>query len=238
MAGRRIMDESAPPAPWTSSSATCCGVRHTVNEDAALELTETGVFAVADGMGGHTDGALASRSIVEIIRHVSDNAEPLDDKVANVEAALHSINGALRREAAAREGDVVIGSTVAALVLDADYAVCIWSGDSRIYLLRAGHLYQLTRDHSLDGHSGGILTRAVGSSDVLELDRLVTAVQPDDTFLICSDGITKVVTDHDLGLMLADPIEGLAARVVAQAVALGTTDDASAVLVRYSGQRP
>jgi serine/threonine protein phosphatase PrpC len=225
---------------WRVSSATRCGLRHTVNEDAIVELADLGIFAVADGMGGHTDGALASRSIVEIIRRVGYLHDGLDAKVADIEAALHSVNQALWREASSRPGNVIIGSTVAALVVSEHYAVCIWSGDSRIYLRRKGELYQLTKDHTLQAEEdidapGGILTRAVGSAETLVLDRLVTTIEHDDTFLVCSDGITKAMADDELNVLMAEPIEGLAARVMTVALEQGATDDVSAIVVRFTG---
>lgn len=225
---------------WQASSATRCGLRHTVNEDAIVDLADLGIFAVADGMGGHTDGALASRSIVEIIRRVAYMHDNLDAKVADIEAALHSVNEALWREATSRPGNVIIGSTVAALVISEHYAVCVWSGDSRVYLRRQEQLYQLTKDHTLQAEEdidapGGILTRAVGSAETLVLDRLVTAIEPDDTFLVCSDGITKAMSDQELNGLLAEPVEGLAARIVANALEQGGTDDISAIVVRFAG---
>jgi serine/threonine protein phosphatase PrpC len=227
-----------PSLTWHCCSATRPGPRHVVNEDAAVELADIGVFVVADGMGGHTDGALASRSIVEIIRCVAYLHDGLDARVADIEAALHSVNEALRREAASRPGDnIIIGSTVAVLVMNEHYAVCIWGGDSRIYVRRHDQIYQLTKDHTLQEEEdanapSGILTRAVGSAETLALDRLVTTIEPDDTFLVCSDGLTKVLSDDDLNVLLAEPLEGLAARLVASAVAGGSTDDVSAILVR------
>lgn len=225
---------------WQASSATRCGLRHAANEDAIVDLAGLGIFAVADGMGGHTDGALASQSIVEIIRRVADLHDGLDAKVADIEAALHSVNEALWREAASRLGNVIIGSTVAALVINEHYAVCLWSGDSRVYLRRQDELYQLTKDHTVEAEDGidapgGILTHAVGSASTLMLDRLVTGVEPADTFLVCSDGITKVLSDHELNGLLAEPIEGLAPRIVASAVEQGATDDISVIVVRLAG---
>jgi serine/threonine protein phosphatase PrpC len=229
-----------PSLTWYCCSATRPGTRHTVNEDATVELADIGVFAVADGMGGHTDGALASCSIVEIIRCVAYLHDGLDARVADIEAALHSVNEALRREAESRPGNVIIGSTVAVLVMNEHYAVCIWGGDSRIYLRRRDQLYQLTKDHTLQAEEdvdapSGVLTRAIGSAETLVLDRVVTTIEPDDTFLVCSDGLTKVLSDENLNALLAEPIEGLAARLVASAVAEGSTDDISAILVRCAG---
>jgi len=226
--------------PWRSSSATRCGVLHTVNEDSLVEAVESGVFLIADGMGGHADGAVASRAIAEVIRRVTAVDVALEEHVVTVEEALQSVNIALRQEALARGRDV-IGSTVAVLLLDATYAVCIWAGDSRVYLLRDGHLYRLTRDHAVGVEEGldipgAPLTRAVGSADELMLDRLVTSLQAGDTFLVCSDGINKAVSDDQLEAVLADPVDGLAARIVAQAVTSGSRDDASAIVVRYEGE--
>lgn len=226
-----------PSLTWHCCSATRAGPRHTVNEDAAAELPDVGVFVVADGVGGHTDGALASHSIVEIIRCVASMHDGLDARVADIEAALQSVNEALRREAESRPGNVIIGSTVAVLVMNEHYAVCIWGGDSRIYLRRQDHLYQLTKDHTLQEEEdpnapSGVLTRAVGSAETLVLDRVVTTIEAGDTFLVCSDGLTKVLSDEDLNTLLAEPIEGLAARLVASAVTEGSTDDVSAILVR------
>jgi serine/threonine protein phosphatase PrpC len=150
------------------------------------------------------------------------------------------VNQALWREASSRPGNVIIGSTVAALVVSEHYAVCIWSGDSRIYLRRKGELYQLTKDHTLQAEEdidapGGILTRAVGSAETLVLDRLVTTIEHDDTFLVCSDGITKAMADDELNVLMAEPIEGLAARVMTVALEQGATDDVSAIVVRFTG---
>jgi serine/threonine protein phosphatase PrpC len=235
MLERHLM--TPPSLTWHCCSATRAGPRHAVNEDAAAELPDVGVFVVADGVGGHTDGAVASRSIVEIIRCVASMHDSLDARVADIEAALHSVNEALRREAESRPGNVIIGSTVAVLVMNEHYAVCIWGGDSRIYLRRQDHLYQLTKDHTLQEEEdanapSGVLTRAVGSAETLVLDRVVTTIEVGDTFLVCSDGLTKVLSDEDLNTLLAEPIEGLAARLVASAVTEGSTDDVSAILVR------
>jgi serine/threonine protein phosphatase PrpC len=229
----------ADTMPRVSSSGSRCGTRHVINEDSVAEFADAGIFVVADGVGGHTDGALASRSIVEIVRRVAYINADLDAKVADIEAALHSVNEALWREASSRPGNVVIGSTVAALIMDEHHAVCVWCGDSRIYLRRRDHLYQLTTDHTLDcgehGASGGILTRAVGSAEVLALDRAVISVARDDTYLVCSDGITKTLMDKDLDALLADPGDGAAERLIASAVAEGATDDVSAIIVHCPG---
>jgi serine/threonine protein phosphatase PrpC len=226
-----------------ASTATRQAASHAENEDAMAAVPEAGLFVVADGMGGHVDGSLASQSIVEILQHAVDGQSPLATRLEQAEMALQSINRALRRESEQRPKPVIIGSTVALLLIGEGYAACLWAGDSRIYLLRDGELYQLTRDHSLanemeeaGGRGRNVITRAVGPRDVLELDRVITPVDAGDTLLLCSDGLTKVMGPDDIGEMMREPVTGLAERLVAQAVTLGSRDDVTVVVVRISAQ--
>jgi serine/threonine protein phosphatase PrpC len=219
-----------------ASSATRQAASHAENEDAMAAVPEAGLFVVADGMGGHVDGGLASQSIVEILQHAVDGESPLTERLEQAEQALQSINRALRREAEQRPKPVIIGSTVALLLIGEGYGACLWAGDSRIYLQRDGELYQLTQDHSLDAEGPNrrqnIITRAVGPLEVLELDRVVTPVDPGDTLLLCSDGLTKVMGHDEIGDMMREPITGLAERLVARAVMLGSRDDVTVIVVR------
>jgi serine/threonine-protein phosphatase Stp1 len=225
---------------WSSSAATRCGPKHLVNEDCFAQMDEAGVFVVADGVGGHTDGGLASRAAVETLGCLVEAGASLDARVLASEHALHSVNEALWRESQRRPQPATIASTVAELLLAEGYAVCLWAGDSRIYVYRAGHLYQLTQDHNAATETGradggGALTRAVGAAEQLQLDRLVTPAEPGDTFLVCSDGITKFVGDIELARFLNDPLDGLATRIIAAVIERGGNDDATAIVVRYSG---
>jgi serine/threonine protein phosphatase PrpC len=250
MGGERGLDLMTSPAavpnasamPWRSSAATRCGPRHEVNEDCYREIEAVGLFAVADGLGGYTDGGLASRSVIEILDCVTQEEPDFETRIEIVEHALQSVNAALWREARQRPEGTVIASTVAVLMLGGKLAVCLWAGDSRIYVYRAGHLYQLTDDHNaaaeggVVGKGGEALTRAVGAAAELELGRVVTPAEMGDTFLICSDGVPKVMQDIELAQFLDGPLEGLAMRIVAAAVAKGGTDDTTAVIVRYEGE--
>lgn len=224
---------------WNSSAATRRGPKHAVNEDCFYRIDEAGLFVVADGVGGHTDGGLASRAVIEVLGCVIEADAGLEARVLACEHALHSVNGALWREAQQRSQPTMIASTVAALMLAKGLAVCLWAGDSRIYVYRAGHLYQLTRDHNVGAECGaaspqsGALTRAIGAAQQLELGRLVTPVEPGDTFLICSDGVTKVMRDIELAQFLDDPVDGLATRMIAAIVEREGNDDATAIVVRY-----
>ncbi len=242
------MSENAGHGPstqrWICSAATRCGPQHSVNEDCFERVDEAGFFVVADGVGGHSDGGLASRVVVEMTAYVVEAGAGLEARVHACEQALHLANDALRRESQRRPQPTMIASTVAALMLAKDFAVCLWAGDSRIYVYRAGHLYQLTRDHSFEAEHGaapansGALTRAIGAAERLELGRLVTPAEPGDTFLVCSDGVTKVLGDIELAQFLDEPLDGLATRIIAAVVERGGNDDATAVVVRYASPNP
>lgn len=223
---------------WISTSLSRRSPLRDVNQDAFIDYPAAGLFAVADGMGGHSDGERASRSIVEGLGSSVLPNVPLDQRVAQTELSILEVNAALRREGERQGESTIIGSTIASLVVSQSYAVCLWAGDSRIYLFREGRLYQLTKDHSLDDMSDGaiqtmnMITRAVGSSDLLKLDRVVTPVQLYDTFLVCSDGLTKMIGSSEIGNFLSEPIEGLADRLVASAAVKGARDDVTVVVAR------
>lgn len=120
------------------------------NEDAFLDLPQAGLWAVADGMGGHQNGALASRLIIEQLAELSRGGD-LAERLRALRRCLHGLNRRLNREltVTTERPDPVIGSTVVALLMESDRAACIWASDSRCYLWRSGRLYQLSRDHSL-----------------------------------------------------------------------------------------
>jgi serine/threonine protein phosphatase PrpC len=227
---------------WSSSAATRCSPRRAVNEDCFVQIEEAGFFVVADGVGGHTDGDLASRAVIETLGCVVAPNTPLDARVVDAERALHSVNTVLWREAQTRPQPTLIASTVAALILSKGYAACLWAGDSRVYVYRAGHLYQLTLDHNVAAENdlaphGDALTRAIGAAETLELGRLVTPIEPGDIFLVCSDGVTKFVDDVEIAHFLVDPPDGLATRIVAAVVERDGNDDATAIVVRYVGDQ-
>jgi serine/threonine protein phosphatase PrpC len=193
-----------------------------INEDACLEQTTLGnggLWAVADGMGGHEAGDVASSMIIETLRQV---AAPNDLKafVHHVETALHQVNRRLQEKAARDYEHRTIGSTVVILLIYQDQAACLWVGDSRIYRLRRSRLQQLTRDHShvqelldrglinadeANNHPmSNVITRAVGSSEDLQVDKIAFTIEPGDVYLLCSDGLNKVVSDSEIARFLAN----------------------------------
>ena len=231
-AGDALRSAVALAERLAASAASRQGPSHDRNEDSYLAIPEAGLFCVADGLGGHLDGQLASRAITSILERVVDPLHPLEARLEDVESALLSINAALIRAAERTSRDVVIGSTVAAVLLDHAFGICLWAGDSRCYLARGAHLFQLTRDHAIrrERGTGTMLTRAIGSKPDLELERVVFAVEPGDVLLVCSDGLNAGLPTAAIHTLLAR--EGTDARaLVDAAVEGGSRDDVTCVLV-------
>ncbi|MGY3622023.1 PP2C family protein-serine/threonine phosphatase [Bradyrhizobium sp. USDA 10063] len=154
-----------------------------------------------------------------------------------------SVNEALFREVASWLGHVIIGSTLAAIIISEHFAVCIFLSDTSVNPRRRGELYRLTKKHTLEAEedieeAGGILTRAVGSAKTPVLKLQVRTIKPSDTPLACSDGIKKVLSHHELNGFLAEPIEGLAVGVLARTIAQGATDDVSPIVFHLDGAGP
>lgn len=216
-------------------AATCCGSSHARNEDALLVSPDNGLFAVADGMGGHRDAHLASEALVSRLERTPLDGIPLEAKIERTALAILGVNEALYRESLGDpEGDIC-GSTIVALVAHAGHACCLWAGDSRLYLFRDAHLYLVSEDHAAPD---GALTRAVGSCDQLTLGRRLIETRPGDLFLLCSDGLSKGIGDDDLADILACPGEGLTDRLVERALAGGSVDDITLIVVRIAPYDP
>ena len=231
----------ATPVRWQSASCSHVGRVRRINEDAMLEQPERGLWAVADGMGGHTLGDVASRMVVDALAHLPQ-ARPSD-----IRASLSDVNRQLMTEAAMRDVQV-IGSTVVVLLASGNRCSCIWAGDSRIYRYRDGVLQQLTRDHShveelvargllspaeASRHPGhNLITRAIGVADLLELEENDTEVRADDMFVLCSDGLSNEVDPQQMAALLARHDCKLAAqRLVEEALDHGGRDNVTVVVV-------
>lgn len=233
---------------WRSAAASRCGQGHQYNEDAYLERADLGLWLVSDGMGGHDDGRVASGTIAAAL----DRVEPTDSLATlldDVQMRLYSINLALWEEGRRRAGSAVIGATVCVLLARGNYGAVLWAGDSRAYRLRGGRLEQLTRDHTVvqDLLERGditreaavhhaaehVITRAIGAAEGLDLDRTILDIQRGDRFLLCSDGVSKVVADDRLAQNVAGPFDEVADRIVAAAQDGGSRDDITAVVVEF-----
>ena len=197
---------------WQSAELTHRGKRRKNNEDSVLSRPESGLWAVADGMGGHMAGDVASQAITDSLRGLKLRGS-LPDAVDAVEDTLVTINDKLRLHARTECQGGTVGSTVVTLIARDEVGVALWAGDSRLYRYRAGRLEQVTRDHNpvsdlLDSGTvseadaqttdTNIITRAVGGQPELNLDVAVFDVGPDDTYLLCSDGLYREVDDAAL----------------------------------------
>jgi protein phosphatase len=217
-----------------------------INEDACLDQPDPGRWAVADGMGGHAVGDLASRLVIDALSRLASPVS-LKTLIADARARLQNANRELREEAARRQVQR-IGSTVVVLLACDRFCGYLWAGDSRIYLYREGQLRQLTRDHSQVEQlkSLGVLTdeearhhpaqhmitRAVGATDQLELDDDAIEVADGDIFLLCSDGLSNELSDDEIGSVLSSTERATACEeLVELARARGGRDNITAVVV-------
>lgn len=230
---------------FRSWSASHAGGR-AQNEDAHLDRSDLGLWVVADGAGGHRDGAVASRAVVDALATIPPGLSAAEAMV-QVRLRLSAVDTTLRAGAAVLGGDAVIASTVVVLIARGGYFTCLWAGDSRAYLLRQGALTQLTHDHSLvqelldqgaiEGdaeahHQANVITRAVGGGEPLLLDKIAGAIEPGDRFLLCCDGISKTVPAEELAQLMAGSLDQEAAqRLLDAALARAVSDNITAVVV-------
>jgi serine/threonine protein phosphatase PrpC len=197
-----IIDDILPPR-FRSAAASDVGRVRKINQDSYLERTDVGLWAVADGLGGHRDGEVASRMVCDALADFIPDSS-FEQMIEGARERLHQVNEHLVR-AAARE-DRISGSTVVVLMARGTRCAVLWAGDSRVYRWRSGHLEPLTRDHSLaesEGEASTAITRAIGGEEGLMLDLYRGRVAAGDRFLLCSDGLTRVVPEHDIRTWIA-----------------------------------
>jgi serine/threonine protein phosphatase Stp1 len=231
---------------WRSFSATSTGNVRSHNEDAILERPEIGLWVVADGMGGHNAGDIASSMIVDALASVARHRAP-SAQLDEIEDRLRSVNYRLY-QASIDDHAGMSGSTVVALLAFERHCLSVWAGDSRAYRCRAAALEQVTLDHSevqelrdvgVDtAHvpDSNVITRAVGGSQDLHLDIELRELQNQDRYLLCSDGLYREVPAADLARHLAgnDP-EGACKALMSQALRGPCSDNVSAIVVQFNG---
>lgn len=233
---------------WRSAAASHTGCVRRYNEDAYFANPRQGFWCVADGMGGHAAGDLAARMLVEAVAML-EAGPSLTASVELLRTAILKVNVALCGDFILAQTGGTCGSTVVALAIAGDECACLWAGDSRLYLYRAGNLYQMSRDHSLvqelldqrliESHEAGqhprrhVITRAVGADTELELDQIQFALLPDDQLLLCSDGLYgELDADTILGV-LAQPFgcEHKVNQLIERALDLGARDNVTVNLI-------
>lgn len=233
---------------FKSSATTHVGMVRKVNQDSFAERTDIGVWAVADGMGGHEAGEIASKTVTDQIKNLPANGN-IVEMLEAVQQSIMSANLQLTQQAAAYDSQRVPGSTVVVLIINGDQGAIVWAGDSRIYRRRDQVVTQLTRDHShvqdlveqgvileseAESHPmANVITRAVGISEPLELESKWIDVRADDQFLLCSDGLSRLVNNEELATMMDNRDSGeVTQSLLHTALVRGARDNVTLICVK------
>jgi protein phosphatase len=224
------------------------------NEDLARVDAKRGVYLLADGMGGHPDGNLAAEIAIDTAMRYLTGRWPGPrprDRGAKLAAAIRAANAAILERSHPQEGVAGMGTTLVCLWLGKKWAHVANVGDSRAYRVRAGKVEQLTRDHTVVQalvdrgdlepgapevlQFGHILTQAVGLDPVIQPDVSRVVANADDTYVLCSDGLSDLVPDTAIGAIVNSAngdVQVAADSLVATALAAGGHDNVTVVLVR------
>jgi serine/threonine protein phosphatase PrpC len=239
-----------PSLRFESFGLSHAGCVRELNEDRFLIAPRSGLWLVADGMGGHDAGEIASASIVEhlatlgVASSAPDLRARFEDRVVRANAQIWSI--------AQARGGTTIGSTVAALITFDRQFACIWLGDSRVYLVRDGAISQLSHDHTevqeLLDHGvitpeearvwprRNVITRAVGVEEEIATDMELGQARPGDVFVLNTDGLTAHVNDQEiLEAAVSYPPQGACETLVGKVLERGGTDNVTVVVVKCHG---
>lgn len=208
------------------------------------------LFVVADGMGGHVAGEIASKlAVTTISRYIEENDELQGEEL--LKQAIVQANTSIYQLSLSKEEFTGMGTTVTAVYIEDNKAYWGHVGDSRIYLFRNQEFNQITNDHSLVWElvqSGNItkeeakihpkrnmLTRAVGTSCLIKIDTGVIELKPDDILLMCTDGLTNMVSEQDISNLLAtkqDNLECIVSELIVNAKNAGGSDNITTILLK------
>jgi serine/threonine-protein phosphatase Stp1 len=237
---------------FASVCRTHIGLRRKINEDALFGDPERGLWAVADGMGGHDAGEIASNMVIDALRCLPA-ARDIDELAASAVEALRRVHDELvelARSGGGSEGRT-IGTTVVGLAVENGSYCCFWAGDSRAYRLRGAEITRVSRDHSVvqslvdagmlrpeeaETHeNANLITRAVGVGDKFEVEVVRGDARSGDQFVLASDGLTRVVSDGELAAELGRGSLGeVADRLIATVLSRGAPDNVSLVIVELA----
>ena len=232
---------------YSSAGKTDTGLVRTANEDSMLVDNDRRLWLVADGMGGHANGARASAIAAAMFKDF-----PLSEEFENAVKAtadrMHEANRSIRQEAINSVGEGKMGTTGVALVCRNDQFATLWVGDSRAYIYRRGGLFQLSVDHThvqelidqgvledseAEGHPmAHVLSRALGVAEDVRVDIVQDYLEAGDRFLLCSDGLTGPVGNSRLrAILAAGTPQECASALVAAAHEAGAPDNVTAIVV-------
>jgi protein phosphatase len=232
---------------YDTGAATHPGRVRTMNEDCCLIRPTVGLWLVADGMGGHKAGDFASRAIAESAYWITPQGSAMALKTKFLERLVIAHDDI--RQQSERLNGATVGSTLVALLAYGQHFAVLWSGDSRVYLLRDGALHQMTTDHTeaqellragtitadqaANWPRKNVITRAIGVNDAPETEEKYGTIQAGDTFLLCSDGLTGHVNDAEIAEHLAGPrAQQTCDRLIELTLSRGARDNVTVVVVR------
>lgn len=233
---------------WHSSAATHCGAVRNMNEDAFLNRNNEGLWVVADGMGGHEAGEVASEMITSAMGKANIQ-QPLADVVDTLEDSLLEVHHKIRAYARTHCEGRTMGSTVVSLFLRGNVGVCLWAGDSRLYRFRNNQLQSISQDHSQvnemlargmineqEAHNhpaSNVITRAVGASETLYVDVTLVELQPGDVYLLCSDGLYGAIEEQQIAQLLSlEALDGVTQALIDQSLQAGARDNVTVIAVK------
>jgi len=238
---------------FISSSASHTGMVRKVNEDSFISRDAIGLWAVADGMGGHQAGDVASQMVTNSLNTVPASPD-MGELLHATRTALLSANSELISMDGQYDANRVPGSTVVVLLLHGHEAAVVWAGDSRIYRLRQGQAEQLTRDHShvqelvdqqlispeqAESHPmANVITRAIGIEEPVELDVLHLDYMEGDQFLLCSDGLSRLLSMAEIqNLMKTKSLEESVQTMIHTALVRGAPDNVTVISVQSDDEQ-
>ncbi len=233
---------------WHSSAATHCGAVRNMNEDAFLSRNDDGLWVVADGMGGHDAGEVASEMITASLARLNVE-QPLADVVDALEDTLLEVHQKIRAYSRTHCQGRTMGSTVVSLLLRDNVGVCMWAGDSRLYRYRDHHLEMISDDHSQVNEmlargmitaeearnhpASNVITRAVGASETLYVDVTMMELRKGDVYLLCSDGLYGAVPEGNMVRHLrAQDMEACTNALLEDALRAGARDNVTVITVQ------
>jgi PPM family protein phosphatase len=247
----------------TMTGRTDTGMVRDHNEDCFLIVPESGFALLADGMGGHLAGEVASAMAVDQVTHhllkafgagSANSGHPASDSALLIEA-IKTANSAIHNASMNRPEQAGMGTTIVAAAFHGNHLTVAHVGDSRMYRFRHGQLSQVTEDHSMvqellrrglispeearTSANRNLVTRALGVDPMVEVDVREETFESGDIYLICSDGLNDVLTDEEIAAMLAQDhgnLEEATRHMIAEVNARGGPDNVSIVLIRTDGQ--
>lgn len=236
------------PVKWRSAGLTDVGKVRKINEDAIMSRPDACLWAIADGMGGHEAGDIASKMIVKSLEDVKID-EDLNAAVKSIEECIHDVNRRIIEYSEIMLDGRITGATLVSFLINNQLGVCLWAGDSRLYRFHNNTLEQISRDHSrteellksglikpenASSHpESNVITRAVGVSEDLNLETRVFSIQSGDTFLLCSDGLYNSVSNEIMIQYLSceDPNEAVQG-LISAALYNQANDNASVIVLK------